>query len=160
MKKQNALFAYILIGIGLFFLFRELRLPIFTDFYSWQTLLIIIGAAILIHSYRSKSYENIFIGVLIFGVGIHLHGVENYSFWINHWAVYLVIIGLAFLLRAMKTKSGLLTGVIFLAIGVLLIYSQKFSAYFSWIYDIFALLDKFWPIVLIIVGIILLRKGK
>lgn len=160
MKKQNALFAYILIGIGLFFLFRELRLPIFTDFYSWQTLLIIIGAAILIHSYRSKSYENIFIGVLIFCVGIHLHGVENYSFWVDHWAVYLVIIGLAFLLRAMKTKSGLLTGVIFLAAGVLLIYSQKFSAYFSWIYDIFALLDKFWPIVLIIVGIILLRKGK
>ncbi|WP_405100860.1 LiaI-LiaF-like domain-containing protein [Oceanobacillus sp. FSL H7-0719] len=160
MKKQNALFAYILIGIGFFFLFRELKLPIFTNFYSWQTLLIIIGAAILIHSYRAKSYENIFIGILILGIGIHLHGAENYHFWIDHWAIYLIIIGLAFLLRAMKTKSGMLAGILFLAAGVLLIYSQKFSAYFSWIYDIFALLDKFWPIVLILVGIILLRKGK
>ncbi len=160
MKKQNALFAYILIGIGLFFLFRELRLPIFTNFYSWQTFLIIIGAAILIHSYRSKSYENIFIGVLILGVGIHLHGVENYSFWIDHWAIYFIIIGLAFLLRGMKTKSGLLAGVIFLAVGGVLIYSQKFSAYFTWVYDVFAFLERFWPIVLIIAGIILLRKGK
>ena len=99
MKKQNALFAYILIGIGVFFLLRELKLPIFTDFYSWQTLLIVIGLAILIHSYRSHSYENILAGGIILGIGIHLHGRANYAFWIDHWAVYLLIIGAAFLLR-------------------------------------------------------------
>lgn len=160
MKKQNALFAYIIIGIGVFFLLRELKLPIFTDFYSWQTLLIIVGLAILIHSYRAPNYDNIFIGTLIFGVGIHLHGKENYSFWIDHWAVYLVIIGAAFLLRYLKTKSNLLIGLIFLALGLLLIYSGQFNVYFSWVYDLIALLERFWPILLIVVGFILLKKGK
>lgn len=160
MKKQNALLAYILIGIGVFFLLRELRLPIFTNFYSWQTLLIIVGLAILIYSYRSHSYENIFIGVLIFGVGIHLHGKVNYGFWIDHWAIYIVIIGLAFMLRYLKTKSGLLPGVIFLAIGFVLLFSDRFNIYFTWVNDIFVLIERFWPLLLIILGFVLLRKGK
>lgn len=158
MKRQNGLFAYILIGIGIFFLFRELKLPIFTNFYSWQTLLIIIGLAFLVHSYRAKNYEQIFIGVLLLGVGIHLHGKVNYSFWIDHWAVYLVIVGLAFLIRYLKTKSGLLMGITFLGVGILLIYSTQFSAYFYWINDLFSLLERFWPVLLIILGIVLLRK--
>src|SRR5690625_3347391 len=83
-NKQNSLIAYIIIGIGIFFLLRELRLPILTDFYSWQTLLIVIGAAFLISSYRGRNYEQIFTGVLLLGIGIHLHGVGHYSFWINH----------------------------------------------------------------------------
>lgn len=158
MKKQNPLLAYILIGIGIFFLIRELKLPIFTNFYSWQTLLIVIGIAFLIHSYRGKNYEQIFTGVLLLGIGIHLHGLENYNFWIDHWAIYIVIIGLAFLLRYLKTKSGLLMSILLLGLGILLIFSSQFNTYFYWINDIFRLAERFWPILLIIFGIVLLRK--
>ena len=157
-NKQNSLIAYIIIGIGVYFLLRELRLPILTDFYSWQTLLIIIGAAFLISSYRGRNYEQIFTGVLLLGIGVHLHGVEHYNFWINHWAVYLVIIGIAFLLRYFKTKSGLLMGAAFLIAGLLLIFSSQFSAYFHWVHDIFHLIERFWPILLIIFGIYLLKR--
>lgn len=160
MKNQNSLLAYILIGIGLFFLLRELKLPIITDFYSWQTLLIIVGLAFLVHSYRSKSYDQIFIGVLILGIGIHLHGVVHYSFWIDHWGVYLVIIGAAFILRYFKTKSGLLPGAALLVLGGLLIYSRQFNEYFYWMYDLLSLIERFWPVLLIIIGFIWLKKGK
>jgi membrane-bound ClpP family serine protease len=160
MKKQNPLLAYILIGIGLFFLLRELKIPIITDFYSWQTLLIVVGAAFLIHSYRSKSYEHIFTGVFILGIGIHLHGVAHYDFWIDHWGMYLVIIGLAFLFRYFKTKTGLLPGTFFLVIGLLLIYSQQFNQYFYWVHDLVSIVERFWPILLIILGFYWLRKGK
>lgn len=160
MKKQNPLLAYILIGIGVFFLLRELKIPIFTDFYSWQTLLIIVGGAFLIHSYRSHAYEHIFTGILILGIGIHLHGVQHYSFWIDHWGVYLVILGLAFLFRFFKSKAGLLPGTLFLVMGILLIYSQQFNQYFYWISDLLALIENFWPILLIALGFIWLRKGK
>lgn len=158
MRTQNPLLAYILIGIGVFFLLRELKLPIITDFYSWQTLLIIIGLAFLIHSYRSRSYQHIFTGILILGIGIHLHGSAHYHFWIDHWAVYLIIIGLAFIIRYFKTKSGFLPGIAFLAIGVLFIYSTAFHSYFYWIYDVIALVERYWPIALIILGFVLLRK--
>lgn len=160
MTKQNTLLAYLLIGIGVFFLFRELRLPIFTDFYSWQTLLIIIGTAILIYSYRTKNYKSISIGFIIAGIGIHLHGQANYSFWINHWAVYFIIIGAAYLLRWMKAKSGLLIGVVFLSLGVMLLYTKQFNAYFEWVNDLFVIIERFWPILLIIFGLFLMRKNK
>ncbi|MHA6252105.1 LiaI-LiaF-like domain-containing protein [Oceanobacillus sp. CAU 1775] len=157
-NKQNSLIAYILIGVGVFFLLRELKLPIFTNFYSWQTILIVIGIAFLIHSYRGKNYEQIFTGVLLLGIGIHLHGIQNYSFWIDHWGMYLLILGLAFLLRYFKTKNGLLMALLFIGVGALLVFSSQFNTYFYWINDLFRLAEKFWPILIIIFGIILLRK--
>lgn len=160
MKKQNSLIAYILIGLGIYFLLRELRVPIFTDFYSWQTLLIILGIAFLLHSYRSGTHEHIFTGVLLFGIGIHLHGVQHFDFWIDHWGVYLVIIGLALLFRYLKTRSGLLAGTLFLVIGMLLIYSQQFNEYFFWIDDAVSIVERFWPVLLIILGLVWLRRGR
>ncbi|WP_010651062.1 LiaI-LiaF-like domain-containing protein [Oceanobacillus massiliensis] len=158
MKKQNSLLAYILIGIGIYFLLRELKVPILTDFYSWQTLLIIIGLALLIHSYTAKHYQNLFAGTIVLGLGIHLHGVQHYTFWIDHWGVYVLIIGLAFIVRHTKTKKGILPGILLVLLAVLLIFSINLPGYFDWIYDIINLLERFWPVVLVIIGIYLLRK--
>ncbi|MFD2628701.1 LiaI-LiaF-like domain-containing protein [Oceanobacillus kapialis] len=160
MKKQHALPAYILIGIGIFFLLRQLKLPIITDFYSWQTIIIIIGLALLIHSYTSKSYQNLFSGTLLLGLGIHLHGVQHYHFWIDHWAVYLLIIGIAFLVRRTKVKQGLLPGVFFTAIAILLIFSVSLPPWLDWIYSIINLLEQFWPVALILIGIYMLMRKK
>lgn len=160
MKRQNSLLAYILIGIGLFFLLRELKLPILTDFYSWQTLLIIIGVVFLFYSYQSKSYNHILTGFVILGIGIHFHGINHYGFWIDHWGVYFIIVGFAFLIRYFKTKSGLFIGLSLLLIGILFIYSQSFDQYFYWMNDLIALIERFWPILLIIFGIFLLRRNR
>ncbi|WP_249870955.1 LiaI-LiaF-like domain-containing protein [Oceanobacillus saliphilus] len=158
MKKQNSLLAYLLIGIGIYFLLRELKIPILTDFYSWQTLLIIIGLALLIHSYTSKNYQNLFGGTIVLGLGIHLHGVQYYTFWIDHWAVFLLIIGLAFIVRYAKTKKGLLPGLLLIGLAILMIFSINLPGYFNWIYDIIEFLERFWPIAMIVIGIYLLKK--
>ncbi|MGP4064915.1 LiaI-LiaF-like domain-containing protein [Oceanobacillus sp. M65] len=160
MKKQNALPAYILIGIGIFFLLRQLKLPIITDFYSWQTIIIIIGLALLIHSYTSKSYHNLFSGSVLLGIGIHLHGIQHYDFWIDHWAVYPLIIGIAFLVRRTKVKQGLFPGVILTAVSILLIFSVSLPPWLDWVYQVIDTLEQFWPVVLIIIGLYLLMKRK
>ncbi|PAV27702.1 hypothetical protein CIL05_20610 [Virgibacillus profundi] len=160
MKKQNALAAYVLIGIGGYFLLRQLKVPIFTDFYSWPTLLIIIGLALLIHSYTAKNYQNLFGGTIILALGIHFHGLEHYSFWIDHWAVYLLIVGIAFIVRFLQTKHGLLPGILLIGISLILIFSLEVPAWFDWIYDVFEFIERFWPIAIIIVGIYLLKKKK
>ncbi|MFC4022625.1 LiaI-LiaF-like domain-containing protein [Oceanobacillus longus] len=158
MKKTNSLLAYLLIGIGIYFLLREMKIPILTNFYSWQTLLIIIGLALLIHSYTSKTYQNLFVGTIVLGLGIHLHGVQHYSFWIDHWGVILLIIGIAFIVRYAKTKKGLLPGLLLILLAVLFIFSINLPAYFDWIYSIIDLLERFWPIVLIVIGFYLMKK--
>lgn len=160
MKRQNSFAAYILIGIGVYFLLRELKIPIITDFYSWPTLLIIIGIALLIHSYTSKDYQHLFSGTVVLGLGIHFHGLGHYSFWIDHWAVYPMIVGIAFVVRGLRTKKGVLTGILITGISILLLFSVRLPASFGWIYDLTAFLEKFWPLILIGIGVYWLKKKK
>ncbi|GAB3797137.1 LiaI-LiaF-like domain-containing protein [Virgibacillus kimchii] len=160
MKKQQSIGAYILIGIGVFFLLRQLKVPILTNFYSWQTIVIIIGLAFLIHSYKTKSYQNIFSGIVLLGIGIHFHGLEHYTFWIDHWAVYILIIGMAFLIRSTKTKDSFLIGILLSGLAVLLLFPFNLPDWLSWIYIVFELVERYWAIILIIIGIYLLRRGK
>src|SRR5699024_1368248 len=134
-RKQNAFAAYILIGIGAYFLLKQMKIPILTDFYSWPTLLIIIGIALLIHSYKARDFQHLFTGTVLFGLGIHFHGLKHYSFWINHWAVYLLIVGAGFLIRSLKTKEGLIPGVILSGVSLILIFSVQLPDWFHWIYD-------------------------
>src|SRR5699024_1106171 len=107
MEKQNTFVGYLLIGIGVFFLFKHLKIPIVTDFYSWPTLLMMIGILFLIQSSKTKHSNYLFTGTLLLGLGIHFHGVKHYSFWIDHWAVYVFLVGIAYIVQSLKTKKGL-----------------------------------------------------
>ncbi|MFS0672959.1 LiaI-LiaF-like domain-containing protein [Ornithinibacillus sp. 179-J 7C1 HS] len=158
MKNKNTLTAYLLIGIGVYFLLRQLKLPIFTDFYSWPTILIIIGIALLIYSFQVKDYNQLFSGTILLGLGIHFHGIRHYSFWIDHWAMYPLIVGIAFLIRYLKTKQGLLPGIILTALACLFIFSVNIPTWFNWIHDVVNFINVYWPIVLVIIGIYLLKK--
>lgn len=158
MKKKHSLLAYLCIGVGIFLLLRELRIPFFVDFYSWQSLLIVIGLGVIIHSYTTRTYQNLFIGTLLFGVGIHLHGIKHYSFWVDDWSVYLIIIGLAFIIRYTKTKKGFFAGVFFILAGLLFLFAEQLSIYTSWLEPVILLLERFWPVLLILLGIIMLKR--
>ncbi|QGH35202.1 hypothetical protein GI584_14595 [Gracilibacillus salitolerans] len=158
--KNNGLVAYLLIGIGLYFLLRELRLPILTDFYSWPTLLILIGAAFLIHAFSSRDFKNVFPGILLLGLGIHFHAITHYGFWIDHWGMYTLIIAIAFLARAIKTRKGFIPGIILLVISIFAIFVDNQPGWFNWIHQLMNWIKRFWPIVLIGLGVYLLLKKR
>lgn len=160
MKNQNAFIAYLLIGVGTYFLIKQLDLSFFNNFYSWPTILIIVGIVFLIHSYSSREYQNIFTGVLLLGLGIHFHGLENYEFWLDHWSVYALIAGIAFVVRYFQTKKGLIPGLILIILSILLIFSVAFPEQFTWFYSILEFLETFWPIFLIGFGFYLLFPKK
>lgn len=160
MRKKHTLTAFLLIGIGTYFLLKQLKFPIITDFYSWPTLLMIVGIAFLLHSYIAKDYDKLFPGVIILGIGIHYHGLNHYTFWIDHWGIYTIIIGLAFLIRYQKTKSGLLFGLILLALSFIAIFASNQPSWFYWINEFMALLETFWPLALVLVGAYLLFNKK
>ncbi|HLQ83513.1 MAG TPA: DUF5668 domain-containing protein [Pseudogracilibacillus sp.] len=160
MKKQNHFVAYLLIGIGTYFLIKQLNLSLFDNFYSWPTVLIIIGVVFLIHSYSTHEYQHIFTGVLLLGLGIHFHGLENYSFWIDHWSIFLLIAGVAFVIRYLQTYSGLIPGLILIGISLILIFSVTLPKAFKWFYGVTEFLDSFWPIILIGIGLYTLYKKK
>lgn len=158
MKKQHSFIAYLLIGLGIYFLMKQLKVPIFTNFYSWPTLLIIVGAALLLHSRSSKDDQNLFGGTILLGLGIHFHGLAHYSFWVEHWAVYPLIVGIAFFIRYLRTKKGLLNSLLFIGFSLLMIFSIEIPSWLQWIYQLTDLLEMYWPVAIIILGIYLLKK--
>lgn len=160
MNKNNSFAAYLLIGIGIYFLLTQFQIPILRNFYSWPTLLMITGIAFLLHTYRAKDDQNLFTGILILGLGIHFHGLENYPFWIKHWAVYPFIVGIAFIIRYLKTRNGLFIGVLLTGISSIMLFSITIPHWLNWIFDITDLIESFWPVALIIIGVYLLIRKK
>lgn len=158
LKKQNSFTAYMLIAIGLYFLLKQLDLPLLSRFSSWPTLLILIGLAFLIHSYTVKEHSNLFSGALILLLGIHFHGLQNYPKWIDHWAVFPLIIGITYIVRYLQTKKGLIPGLTLIIFSSLMIFSIAVPTWLNWVYQLADLLEKYWPIAIIILGLYLLKK--
>ncbi|MBM7554600.1 LiaI-LiaF-like domain-containing protein [Thalassobacillus pellis] len=160
MKKQNTFVGFFLIGIGAYFLLQQFHIPLFTDFYSWPTILMIIGLSLLLHSYISNDYQSIFTGALLLGLGLHFHGIRTYSFWIDHWGIYLLIVGIALLLQYNKTKKGLLPGLLLVGLAIFAIVTTGIPSWFYWLNQAFNIIERFWPVVLIVIGIYMLMKRK
>ncbi len=160
MKKQGVFPGIILIGIGSYFLLQQLNISVFSGFYSWQTLIFIIGAALLVQSYTSNDYSNIVAGVILIGFGIHFHSANTLSFWPKHYGMLVFIIALGLLLRYFKTKAGLFQSLLLLSISVLILYYDKFIKSLGFLENGFSFIIKFWPILLIGTGFYLLFIKK
>jgi|SRR5699024_267388 len=158
MKKGHLLTAYILIGLGSYFLIKQLHLSLFSSFYGWPTIFIIIGISFLLHSYVVNDNGHLFAGVLLVGSGVHLHGLENYAFWYDHWSIYMLIVGLAYTVLFFKTKKGLIFALILLSISFIMIFSITLPDWFSGIYWLIDFIDTFWPVMLIAIGLYFLMK--
>ncbi|WP_246940949.1 LiaI-LiaF-like domain-containing protein [Bacillus pinisoli] len=160
MKKQSVFPGIVLIGIGLYFLLDQLHFTALQVFYSWPTLLVIIGVAFLAQAYTSRDYQNIIPGVILTGIGVHFHLITLFSIWPDHWAMFTLIIGLAFLLRYQQTKSGLLPGLVLLVLSIVALFYQEVVGWLSWVSSVVSIVEKYWPIVLIAAGIYLLFIKK
>jgi|SRR5699024_680702 len=158
LKNRNSFVAYLLIGLGVYFLIKQLDLAFFKPFFGWPTVIMIVGIAFLLHSYTAKDNHNTFIGILLVGFGIHFHGLQNYLFWYNHWSIYTLIIGIAYLILFFKTKRGLIPAIILISVSSIMIFSITLPDWFKGIYGIIDFIETFWPVILIILGVYFIRK--
>ncbi|SFG34301.1 hypothetical protein SAMN05216353_13630 [Halobacillus alkaliphilus] len=158
MTKQNSFIGFLLIGFGLYFLIRQLNIPYLSEFYSWPTLLFIIGAAFLLHSYIEKDHSSLFTGALLLGFGIHFHAIHYLAFWKDDWPFYFVIVGAAFLIRYAGARKGLIPALLFLGFGFFALFWPANPEWFQWIQTGFQTIIRYWPLVLIISGLYVLKK--
>src|SRR5699024_2237353 len=142
------------------YLLHHLDFAFLQDYYSWPTLLVIIGVVFLIHSYKENEFQHIFTGTLLIGLGIHFHGLEQYDFWLDHWSVFSLIVGLALLMRFFHTHKGLVLSCILFGASIIMIFSISLSDLFDWIYDVVYFLESFCSISLIVIRVYYLRFKK
>ncbi|MCA1031947.1 DUF5668 domain-containing protein [Bacillus timonensis] len=160
MKKHSIFPGVILIGIGSYFLLQQLNVSVFTGFYSWQTLIIIIGFALLLQAYSSNDHSNILSGVILVGFGFHFHPINQLGFWPKHYGMIIFIVAVGILLKYLKTKSGLFQGILLLSLSLLILNYEKFMNSLSFLENGFSFIIQFWPLLLIATGFYLLFIKK
>lgn len=161
MKNQRIFPGMILVGFGAYFLLQQSGITIFQTFFSWPTLAIIIGLAFLGQGYMAKDHEAILPGVIMTGFGLHFHLIGHAAFWPqNTIGMLILIIAIGFFLRFQKTGTGLFQACLFLIIAVLLLFYEKMAGYLGLLQNGMSFIWKFWPALLIVVGIYFLLKKK
>lgn len=160
MKNQRIFPGIILIGFGAYFLMQRSNVQLFQDFYSWPTLLLIVGIAFLFQGYGAKEYEAILPGVILAGFGLHFHIVSRLEVWPDHIGTFILIIALGFLLRAQKTGAGFVQGLLFLSISILLLFNDKAENILGPLGPGLSSILRFWPAALVLVGLYLLLSKK
>ncbi|MCT8137483.1 hypothetical protein H1D32_06845 [Anaerobacillus sp. CMMVII] len=105
MKRQGIFPGVLLVSVGLIFLLQNYGIPFVNYIFSWPSILVIIGLAFLFQAYIGKDYHSIFTGVLLVGLGIHFHGLQLFSFWPDHWAMFTLIISVSFCFVIVRQKK-------------------------------------------------------
>ncbi|MCA1056342.1 DUF5668 domain-containing protein [Rossellomorea aquimaris] len=160
MKQQKYFPGLILIGFGLYFYLQQANIVLFQNFFTWPTLLLIVGIAFLGQGYAGRDYEAILPGTILVGFGIHFHVVNKLELWPDHMGTFILIISLGFLLRYQKTGNGLFQGILFLALSVILLFSDRAAVWLGLIEGRVGSAWEFWPIVIILTGAYLLFIRK
>jgi hypothetical protein len=160
MKNQRIFPGIILIGVGAYFFLQQISVSLFPQFFTWPTLMIIIGVAFLGQGYIGKEYDAILPGVLLVGFGLYFHILNHYPFWSNQVGAFILILGLGCLLRYQKTHTGLFQAVLFLILSIILLYYDKFSSKLDMLQNGLSIVWKFWPLIIIAIGFFLLYKRK
>ncbi|MDQ0197115.1 LiaI-LiaF-like domain-containing protein [Neobacillus ginsengisoli] len=161
MKNQRMFPGIILIGFGAYFFLQQSGITLFQNFYTWPTLIIIVGIAFLAQGYAAKDYESILPGVILLGFGLHFHIAGRLTFWPdNSIGPFILILSLGFFLRFQKTGTGLFQAFLFLVWALLLLFYDKIAGYLGIVQNGMSQVLKFWPALIIIIGIYFLLKKK
>jgi hypothetical protein len=156
MKNARIMPGFILVGFGIYFFLQQQNILLFQSFFTWPTLLMIVGLAFLFQGYGAKDYQAILPGVILTGFGLHFHVVNRLDIWPDHIGVFILIIALGFLLTHQKTGSGLFHGVLFLILACLLLFYDRIIHWFGFLENSVLEAWKFWPAILILAGVYLL----
>ncbi|WP_428909299.1 hypothetical protein [Niallia sp. Krafla_26] len=156
MKNQRFFPGIILLGFGIYIIWKQANITFLSEFMTWSTLLIIVGIAFLAQGYGGKDYEAIMPGVILTGFGLHFHLVNRLSIWPDASGALILFIALGSFLRYQKTSNGLGQGIIFLSLAGLMIFYEKIMGWLGLLTNKVDSIIQYWPILLIVVGIYLL----
>ncbi|WNB93250.1 DUF5668 domain-containing protein [Bacillus sp. NEB1478] len=157
MKQQNKFSGIILLGIGLFFFAIRMNVEPIQQYLTWPTLLIIIGLALIVQANSGKESASLFSGVFLTGLGIHFHAAPIIESWPDPLQMITLLTGIAFLVQYKKTKEGLIPGLLLTLLSLWFIFFKSNTPSMQ---NIFADVENFWPIVLMILGAYLIFFRK
>src|SRR5690606_30212432 len=152
MRKQNLFPSIVLIGFGLYFFLQQTNIQISSQFFTWPTILLIVGLAFLIQAYSGNDLEMIVPGILFLGLGVHFHLIQNVHIQLDHIGGIILFIALGYFLRYQKTRNGLFYFWLFLILALIQLFYDKYIQWIGIIEDKRLQFTSLWPIILVIAG--------
>ncbi len=150
-KRHRYTFGIALVLLGVLFLLKFTGLIEFT----WPLILLVIGSAILVETWLNHRSGGVFPGILLCLLALIF--VADNNQWVaggvtRNWPFVVLAVGLSFLISApfvQAQRKNWIPGVIVLAAGGFFLLSE-----YEWIqWGVVSEVLKWWPSVLIIVGI-------
>lgn len=153
---KGNVFGILLIAIGLLLLGQQLNWPYVDSLMTWEAFLILAGVLLITQAFQGKRHT-ILGGVVLLGLGVHFWADDRVSGWPEDWTAYILIAGIAFLANWLmnKTKSSLFIALLLFAAAALKWTSFDIAPVLR---PLTSLVTTYWPTLLIIFGIVILRK--
>ena len=159
MKEYRYFSSIILIGFGLFYFLKSINFTPLLPYYSWASLCIIIGLALLGESRFGSHPDFILPGILFIGFGLHEYISIHVEYWpAEHTAIFLFA-SLGLLLIYSKKGTGKGAGLLFLAISFLFIFQEKLLNMLG-LTSYIQFFNHYWPVLLMLIGGFLIFKTK
>lgn len=161
MEEKNYNFPFggvVLVTIGVFLLLRAFEVIEF----HWSLYLIIVGAIFFIAAIRSSEKGGVFPGTILLLTGLLFYLRYNYIIddsFAYLWPVFPIIVGIAFFVLFVfrPNEWGLIIpGSVLLAVGFVFVAYN----YDMWDINPFWILYRYWPVILIAIGIKMVIDGR
>lgn len=160
MKKHWTLPALFFIIVGAYFLFNQFSYPLFQVIYSSNGILMLFGLAFLVHAMIEKDAASMLPATLLIGIGAHFLWKDTVSIWPDDITSFLFIISIGIFLQSKSTKSGLFPGIIIFLLALFLYFFPSNVPFSPNVQKTFPYIQKYWPMILIIIGVILFARRK
>lgn len=158
MKRENLIGGFILILLGLAFLAYQL-FPEFFSGFSWPWILLGIGGLLAIGSLVGRVGGLMIPGAILIGLGaifLYQERTGNWGSWAYIWALIPGFVGLGMFIGGLYDRElGQARG----ASIILMLLSAVLFAVFGGFFGLDISILRFWPILLILLGIWVLIKA-
>lgn len=153
--KRTSFFGWILLVAGIV-LFCNYW---FALSFNWITLIILLGIGLFLTGIFQRDHGGIFPGTFILLTGLTFNfqecGFIRQSWW-ELWPLIILFLGVAFITLFIfdpARRGAIIPGILLIAIAFFFLYSP-----WNW-FEIFYYIHRFWPVLLIILGISLIVKS-
>jgi uncharacterized membrane protein len=156
MRKQSVFYGIMFVGLAVFLLLDQFESPLTTKLYSWSSVLLLVGIAMIVQAYKSQDFQQLLPGMILMTLGIHFHAVTLLAFWPKHLGMVLLMIAISALLSSRKNKSVFLQGLFLFALAMVMMFSDQLKTWTALLEQNANDVWKFWPLLLLIIGLYLL----
>ena len=164
MKSHQPILIYLLSFLALSILLKILGVIDFDSITILGYAFIFYGISAVYVSFGKRRKIFLFFGTFIFLVGLVMFLVSNFEFGNLRAVLFpalLLIIGISILMLYLDGNAGtflIVSSAFFIAAGIMLTYTIGEFSYNRLINSILSITLKYWPVILIVLGIIFLIK--